>query len=93
MNMMLYWAASFALLCFALGMICALVRMIRGPHAPDRVLALDTLYINGMLTMLTLGIRSGIAVYFDMALLIALFGFISTMAIARFLLRGEVIEP
>jgi multicomponent K+:H+ antiporter subunit F len=93
MNTVLYWAASFALLCFGLGMSCALVRMLRGPHAQDRVLALDTLYINGMLTMLTVGIRSGIAVYFDMALLVALFGFISTMVMARFLLRGEVIEP
>ena len=93
MNTVLYWAASFALLCFALGMICALMRMLRGPHAQDRLLAIDALYINGMLMMLTLGIRSGIAVYFDMALLVALFGFISTMAMARFLLRGEVIEP
>lgn len=93
MNTVVYWAASFALLCFGLGMICALVRMLRGPHAQDRVLALDTLYINGMLIMLTLGIRSGTAVYFDMALMVALFGFIGTMAMARFLLRGEVIEP
>jgi multicomponent K+:H+ antiporter subunit F len=57
------------------------------------VLALDTLYINGMLTLLMLGIRSSSIVYFDMALLIALFGFAGTIALAKFLLRGEVIEP
>ncbi|MCY1525886.1 Na(+)/H(+) antiporter subunit F [compost metagenome] len=93
MNTVLYWAASFALLCFALGMVCATIRLLRGPTAQDRVLALDTLYINGMLTMLVFGIRSGTSVYFDIALLIALFGFVGSTAMARFLLRGEVIEP
>ncbi|WP_373981912.1 K+/H+ antiporter subunit F [Achromobacter sp. JD417] len=93
MNSVLYWAASFALLCFALGMVFATIRLLRGPTAQDRVLALDTLYINGMLTMLVFGIRSGSSVYFDIALLIALFGFVGSTAMARFLLRGEVIEP
>lgn len=93
MNTVLYWAASFALLCFALGMVCAALRMLRGPTAQDRVLALDTLYVNGMLVMLSFGIRSGTPVYFDVALLIALFGFVGSTAMAKFLLRGEVIEP
>ena len=53
------------------------------------MLALDTLYINGMLTMLVFGIRSGTSVYFDIALLIALFGFVGSTAMARFLLRGR----
>ena len=88
MNTVLYWAASFALVCFALGMVLAAVRLLRGPTAQDRVLALDTLYINGMLTMLVFGIRSGTSVYFDIALLIALFGFVGSTAMARFLLRG-----
>ncbi len=74
-------------------MLIALVRLLIGPAAQDRVLAFDTFYINGMLTLLMLGIRSGSTVYFDMALLIALFGFIGTMALAKFLLRGEVIGP
>ena len=78
---------------FALGMVLATIRLLRGPTAQDRVLALDTLYINGMLTMLVFGIRSGTSVYFDIALLIALFGFVGSTAMARFLLRGEVIEP
>ena len=63
MNTVLYWAASFALVCFALGMVLAAVRLLRGPTAQDRVLALDTLYINGMLTMLVFGIRSGVGVF------------------------------
>ncbi|OZI22649.1 K+/H+ antiporter subunit F [Bordetella genomosp. 7] len=93
MNTVLYWAASFALLCFVLGMACATVRMVRGPTAQDRVLGLDAFYVNGMLGILTFGIRSGTAVYFDVALLIALFGFVGATAMAKFLLRGEVIEP
>lgn len=92
MNIAFYWSTYFALFCFTTGMVCALFRMIEGPHAPDRILALDTLYINGMLVILTLGIRSGIYVYLDIAFLIALFGFVSTLATARFLLKGEVIE-
>ncbi|GAB1579451.1 K+/H+ antiporter subunit F [Bordetella petrii] len=93
MNVVLFWAASFALLCFMLGMACAAVRLVRGPTAQDRVLGLDALYINGMLAMLAFGIRSGTPVYFDVALLIALFGFVGSTAMAKFLLRGEVIEP
>lgn len=93
MNVVLFWAASFALLCFVLGMACATVRMVRGPTAQDRILGLDALYINGMLAMLAFGIRSGTSVYFDVALLIALFGFVGSTAMAKFLLRGEVIEP
>lgn len=93
MKEILPWAVHFALACFAVGMICASLRLLRGPSAQDRVLALDTLYINGMLTVLMLGIGFGSAVYFDIALLIALFGFVGSSAMAKFLLRGEVIEP
>ncbi|WP_144635503.1 K+/H+ antiporter subunit F [Bordetella genomosp. 13] len=93
MNTMLFWAAWFALLCFVAGMGFAAFRMLRGPTAQDRVLALDAFYINGMLAMLALGVRSGAEVYFDVALLIGLFGFVGSTAMAKFLLRGEVIEP
>jgi multicomponent K+:H+ antiporter subunit F len=93
MNTVLYWASSFALVCFVLGMVCCTVRLVRGPTAQDRILALDAFYINGMLIMLVFGIRSGTPVYFDVALLIALFGFVGSTAMAKFLLRGEVIEP
>lgn len=93
MNTVLDGAIWFAQLCFGLAMLCATVRLIIGPAAQDRVLSLDTLYINGMLTLLMLGIRSSTTMYFDMALLIALFGFVSSIALTKFLLRGEVIEP
>ena len=75
-----------------LAMLFAAVRLLRGPRAQDRVLSLDTLYVNGMLLVLTFGMRTGLDLYFDAALVIALLGFVSTAALAKFLLRGEVIE-
>lgn len=93
MNTILLWAGVFALGCFVAGMACAALRLLRGPTAQDRVLALDTMYINAMLTILVLGIRYGASLYFDIALLIALLGFVGSTAASKFLLRGEVIEP
>ena len=80
------------LACYSLAMALAVWRLLRGPKAQDRVLALDFLYINGMLVMLVLGIRFGSSMYFVAALLIALFGFVGSAALAKFLLRGELIE-
>ncbi|WAH55219.1 K+/H+ antiporter subunit F [Pseudomonas silvicola] len=77
---------------FALAMLLTLYRLFKGPSAQDRVLALDYLNILGMLTMLVLGIRYASETYFEAALLIALFGFVGSFALAKFLLRGEVIE-
>lgn len=74
-------------------LIFALIRILRGPAAQDRILAADALSINAMLIILTLGIDIGSSVYFESALLIAIFGFVSSTAMAKFLLRGEVIEP
>jgi multicomponent K+:H+ antiporter subunit F len=91
-TVLLNWAGGFALLCFVLGLGCAAIRLIRGPRAEDRILALDTIYINGMLILLVLGLRFEAGLYFDVALLIALFGFVGSFALAKFLLRGEVIE-
>jgi multicomponent K+:H+ antiporter subunit F len=93
MNDLLEFAVMFASSCFTLAMLFSTVRLLRGPSAQDRVLALDVLSMNGLLLLLVLGIRSRSTAYFDMALLIALFGFVSTIALAKFLLRGEVIEP
>ena len=78
---------------FVVAVLLAGWRLLRGPDLNDRILALDTLYINGMLSILMLGISSGSTLYFDIALLIALFGFVGSTAMAKFLLRGEVIEP
>lgn len=85
-------AVVVALSCYVVAMALAFVRLLRGPAAQDRVLALDFIYINGMLVVLVLGIRYGSSMYFESALLIALFGFVSSAALAKFLLRGEVIE-
>lgn len=93
MNEFMEFAIGFAQFCFVLAMVFAAYRLLRGPSAQDRVLALDTFYVNGMLTLLMLGIRSATTVFFDIALLIALFGFVGSVALAKFLLRGEVIEP
>lgn len=67
-------------------------RLLRGPSAQDRVLALDNVYISGMLLIQVFGLTFGTKAYFEAAMLIALFGFVSSMAMAKFLLRGEVIE-
>ena len=80
MSPFLFGAIVFTLGCYVLAMALALLRLYRGPSAQDRVLAMDLIYTIGML------------VYFEAALLIALFGFVSSMAMAKFLLRGEVIE-
>jgi multicomponent K+:H+ antiporter subunit F len=76
----------------ALAMACATFRLLFGPRAQDRVLALDTVYVNAMLLILTFGMREGSTIYFEAALVIALLGFVSTAALAKFLMRGEVIE-
>ncbi len=92
MTPLLFWALRAALFLLAVAMLCALTRLLAGPTAQDRVMALDCLYINGMLMMLVLGILYTSNVYFEAAMLIALFGFVGSTAIAKFLLRGEVIE-
>ncbi len=88
----LSWSLTISQMFLALAMACAAYRMLRGPRAQDRVLGLDTLYVNAMLLLLTFGIRSGSNIYFEAAFVIALLGFVSTVALAKFLLRGEVIE-
>ncbi len=91
-TLILNWSLVVAQVLLALAMACAAFRMIAGPRAQDRVLGLDTLYVNAMLLILTVGIRSGSTLYFEAALVIAVLGFIATAALAKFLMRGEVIE-
>jgi multicomponent K+:H+ antiporter subunit F len=85
-------ASGFALACTIGAMLLCTVRLLIGPSAHDRVLALDTLWMTGMVLALVLGIRSGTQLYFEAAMLIALLGFVSTVAMAKFLMRGEIIE-
>jgi len=86
------WALVLAQVLLAMAMACAVFRMIRGPRAQDRILGLDTLYVNAMLLLVVFGISTGSTLYFESALAIALLGFVTTIALAKFLLRGEVIE-
>jgi multicomponent K+:H+ antiporter subunit F len=92
MSVFLFWGLKIALFLLAVAMLCAVTRLLIGPTAQDRVMALDCLYINGMLMMLVLGIVYASNVYFEAAMLIALFGFVGSTVLAKFLLRGEVIE-
>ena len=92
MSMVLAFAVSATLVCYALAMALAALRLLRGPSAQDRVLALDFISLNGMLVVLVLGIRYSSHMYFEAALLMALFGFVASAALAKFLLRGEVVE-
>jgi multicomponent K+:H+ antiporter subunit F len=88
----LSWSLVVAQAMLALALTCAASRMLWGPRAQDRVVGLDTIYVNAMLLLLTLGIQSGRTLYFEAALVIALIGFVGTVALAKFLMRGEVIE-
>ena len=92
MSQWLIWVLSGAVLILVLATACTLIRLLRGPAAQDRVLALDCMYLNGMLLMLVLSIVYSSSVYFEAALLIAMFGCVGSTAMAKFLLRGEVIE-
>ena len=92
MSTMLPLAITATLMLYAVAMVVGLMRLMRGPAAQDRVLALDFLYIVGMLVMLVLAIRFDSSMYFEGALLMVLFGFVGSVAMAKFLLRGEAIE-
>jgi multicomponent K+:H+ antiporter subunit F len=85
-------ALLLAQIMLVLAMGCTVYRMLVGPRAQDRVLALDTLYVNAMILVLTFGMRVGATFYFEAALAIGMLGFVATAALARFLMRGEVIE-
>ena len=78
------------LLVIAMGLY--VFRIVRGPRAQDRIIALDAFYVCGMLLLITLGMRTGSTRYFESSLIISLLGFASTVAFAKFLMRGEVVE-
>ena len=85
-------AITAAQIMLGLAVFCAVLRMAWGPRAQDRVLGLDTFYTNAMLLLLTFGIQTGRTLYLEAAVIIALLGFVGTVALAKFLMRGEVIE-
>jgi multicomponent K+:H+ antiporter subunit F len=89
---MLTFAINVAFAAIGISLVLCLIRLIRGPGAPDRILALDTLYINAVALLIVLGISSGSTIFFEAALLIALMGFVGTVALARYIARGDVVE-
>jgi len=92
MSTMLLWSITAAQILLGVSMACAILRILWGPRAQDRIVGFDCLYVNAMLLLLAFGIRSGSTLYFEAALMVSLLGFVSTVALAKFLLRGEVIE-
>ena len=85
-------ALNFALGAVSVAMVLCAWRLLRGPEATDRVLALDTLYINAVALAVLAGLQACSALLFEAALIIALLGFASTVALARFVSRGDVME-
>jgi multicomponent K+:H+ antiporter subunit F len=90
--MIVAWALDFALLAVGAALLLCTWRLLRGPELPDRVLALDTMYVNIVALVVLLGLRQRTPLFFEAAMLIALLGFVATVALARYLARGDVIE-
>lgn len=91
-GVVLDWAIDLSRLFLLAAMACMMYRLVRGPRAQDRILCFDALYLDAMLLLLTFGIGTASTIYFEAALAMALLGFVSSVALAKFLMRGEVIE-
>lgn len=92
MSAVIQTAADMALAMLALAMLLCMFRLLRGPAMADRILALDTLYINSLAGLMVAGVRLADPSFVDAALVIGMLGFVGTVALAKFLLRGDVIE-
>ena len=89
---MIAYALNFGFFALSLAVLLNLWRLVRGPSLMDRVLAVDTMVINIIALIILFGIQERTTIFFEAALLFAMFGFISTVAYCRFVLRGNVIE-
>ncbi|WP_369837659.1 K+/H+ antiporter subunit F [Donghicola sp. XS_ASV15] len=89
---MISYALDFAFICFGLGLLLTLYRVIFAPGVGDRVLALDTMVINAIAILVLQGIQQGTEIFFEAAMIVAMLGFVGTVAYARFMLRGNIIE-
>jgi multicomponent K+:H+ antiporter subunit F len=89
---MIDYALTFAYGCFGLALLFNLFRVVRAPGVTDRVLALDTMVINVIALLILFGIDEGSAMFFEASILFAMVGFVSTVAYAKFILRGDIIE-
>lgn len=89
---MITYATYFAFACFGASLLMNLWKIITGDSISDRVLALDTMVINSIALLILYGLTLGTEIYFEAVMIIAMLGFVSTVAYARFLLRGNIIE-
>jgi len=89
---MIDYALAFALACFGAGLLLNLWRLAVGPHPADRILALDTMVVNTIALIVLYGIKTGLGINFEAAMLFAMTGFVGTVAFCKYLLRGSVIE-
>lgn len=89
---MLSLALTFALTCFAIGFAMNIAAFVRAPSLPDRILAVDTMMVNGIALIILYGVRSGSSLSLEVAMLLALTGFVSTVAFCKYKLRGSIIE-
>ena len=89
---MIAYALAFALGCVAVSVLLNLYRLLAGPTRGDRILALDTMVINAIALIVLFGIRQTSTTYFEAALLLAMVGFVGTVAYCKFLLRGDIVE-
>ncbi|MGD8175552.1 K+/H+ antiporter subunit F [Marinimicrobium sp. ARAG 43.8] len=89
---MLDTVVQITLLMISLALVLNVWRLARGPSLPDRILALDTMYINSIALLVLYGIAQESMLYFEAALLIAVMGFVGTVALSKYLLRGDIIE-
>jgi len=89
---MLELTITIVAICICIALFLNLWRLLEGPTVSDRILALDTMYINAIALILLYGIHMGSVLYFEAALLIAMLGFVSTAALCKYLLRGDIIE-
>ncbi len=89
---MITMALYFGFACFGLGMLMCVLRIAKGPTAADRILALDTLVINVIALLILYGVHKSTAIYYEASMLVAMVGFVSTVAYCRFVLRGDIIE-
>ena len=89
---MMDYALVFTFGCIGVGLLCNLWRLTRGPTTTDRILALDTMVINAIALIVLYGVMQSSAIVFEAAILIAMVGFVSTVAYCKFMLRGDIIE-
>ena len=89
---MIQTCLSLAIGAFAVAMAMNLYCLLRGPGVTDRILALDTLYVNTIALLVLTGLRQGSTIYFEAAVIIAMLGFVGTVVLSKFVIRRDIIE-